>query len=111
MNNMKQSEYSGKARLFMLALIALIIMSGGLIYAITNAQNKIDFENKNDLKMSIGNFSNKNIDKEADRLLKSMSDFLENTQDFSFHSNGYFEYIIDSLDQKIQVSNESNTDV
>jgi hypothetical protein len=45
------------------------------------------------------------IDEKADRILKEMSKNLTSLTKFSFTSRGYFELVVDSIVQKIQVTN------
>jgi len=49
------------------------------------------------------------VNKDAEKILKSMSDYMNSLNEFSCKSNGYFEYIDDSTDQKIQMNNVSST--
>src|SRR4051812_24685116 len=45
------------------------------------------------------------IDEKADKILKEMSKNLSALTKFSFTSRGYFELVVDSVVQKIQVTN------
>jgi hypothetical protein len=55
--------------------------------------------------------SERKIEEKADKLLKEMSKNLQALDKFKFTAQGYYEVILDSLDQKIQITNAGNISV
>ncbi|WP_051312838.1 DUF2092 domain-containing protein [Sporocytophaga myxococcoides] len=94
---------SNKVRWTLLLLVLSAISVGGLMAYVREPNRPVAHKSE---KRSP---SKGVVNKDAERILKSMSDYMNNLSEFSCKSNGYFEYIDDSTDQKIQMNNTSST--